>query len=338
VVVNRAEVMPGDFARHRELRLPTDELAAAVREAAGEDRADFVDAARAAEVLFANSIAANMLMLGFAAQKGALPVSCEAVEEAIRLNGQAVRMNVDAFRWGRRAAHEPQAVADLVAGRGRGAARDQARTPDEIMSVRKDFLAVYHNRFYAERFAGRIAAIAARENEVAGAPGELTETAARQLFKLMAIKDEFEVARLYTSPDFRRQLEDEFESWRKIEFHLAPPVLARKDSRGRPKKTVFGPWMMTGFALLSRLKPLRFSPLNPFARHPDRRLDLETLALYEGDLDRIAATADADNLADATRLAAWPEEIAGYGPVRVKSIEEAMARRADHNPVFKAKI
>jgi indolepyruvate ferredoxin oxidoreductase len=338
VIVNKAEVMPGDFARHRDFRLPTDRLVAAIREAAGETTPFFVDAARIAEVLFANSIAANMFMLGIAAQQGGLPVSTEAIEQAIRLNGQAVEMNVAAFRWGRRMAHDPDQVTDMINARDRGANRKLAQTLDEIISVREDFLAVYHNRSYAKRFRDRIDAIAARESALTKAPGALTETAARQLFKLMAIKDEFEVARLYTSPEFGRQLAGEFDSWQKLEFHLAPPILGRKDSNGRPKKSVFGPRMMTVFALLSRLKPLRFSPLNPFARHPDRRLELETLTLYEADLDRIAANAGKDTIADAARFAAWPDGIAGYGPVRVKSIEEAMAHRSDFNPVFKAKI
>jgi indolepyruvate ferredoxin oxidoreductase len=338
VVVNKAEVMPGDFARHRDFRLPTDRLVSAIREAAGESRLQFIDAARIAEALFANSIAANMFLLGVAAQQGGLPVTAEAVEQAIRLNGQAAEMNIAAFRWGRRMAHDPAAIDDLMRARGKGGERKLAQTLDEVISVREDFLAVYHNRAYAQRFRDRIEAIAARERAVAKGPGALTETAARQLFKLMAIKDEFEVARLYASADFRRQLEGEFDDWRKLEFHLAPPILGRKDSSGRPKKSVFGPRMMTVFAILSRLKPLRFSPLNLFARNPERRMELETLALYEADLDRIAANVDKDNIAAAARLAAWPEGIAGYGPVRVKSIEEAMARRADHNPVFKTKI
>ncbi len=115
-------------------------------------------------------------------------------------------------------------------------------------------------------------------------------------------------------------------------------MLGAKDARGNPKKSGFGPWMMKAFAVLSRLKSLRFSPLNVFARHPDRRLELDTLKLYEADIDRIAATADDKSLDAAIRLAAWPEEIAGYGHIRVDSIGEAMARRAESNQPFQAKI
>ncbi len=338
VVVSRAEVMPGDFARHPDYRLPTDKLVAAIRKAAGSKTLHFVDAARAAHAIFANTIAANMFMLGFAAQKGGLPVSAEAVEQAIRLNGQAVDMNIGALRWGRRAAHDPAAIEALLAEKGKKDGGALARTPDEIIAKRAEFLTGYHNAAYADRYRARIAAVAARESEIAGKPGVLTETAARQLFKLMAIKDEFEVARLYTLPDFRRQLEGEFSSWKKLEFHLAPPILGKKDAKGNPKKTVFGPWMMTVFGVLSRLKSLRFSPLNVFARNSERRLELETLALYEGDLDRIATMADDTSLAEATRLAAWPENIAGYGHIRTQSIGEAMTRRAESNQPFQAKI
>ena len=264
--------------------------------------------------------------------------STHAIEQAIRLNGQAVEMNVAAFRWGRRMAHDPKAITDMMNARGRGADRKIAQTLEEIISVREDFLAVYHNRSYAKRFRERIDAIAARESALTKAPGALTETAARQLFKLMAIKDEFEVARLYSGPEFRHQLEGEFQNWRKLEFHLAPPILGERDARGVPKKRVFGPRMMTMFSILSRLKSLRFSPLNIFAHHPERRRDFETLDIYERDLDRIAAMADRDNLSEIAAFATWPADIAGYGHVRMRSIDEAMARRAEFNQPLKAKI
>jgi indolepyruvate ferredoxin oxidoreductase len=338
VVINTAEVMPGDFERHREYQLPTDKLTAALTKAAGRKHLHFIEAARAAEAIFANTIAANMFMLGFAAQKGGLPVSPEAVEEAIRLNGQAVTMNTEAFRWGRRAAHDPAAIEELLAAKRGRSGREPARTLDEVIDRRAEFLTGYQDAAYAQRYRDRIAAVAARERAIAGEAGALTETAARQLFKLMAVKDEFEVARLYTQPEFRRQMASEFSSWRKIEFHLAPPILGKTDSRGGPKKTVFGPWMMKAFAVLAPMKRLRFSPLNIFARHPDRKLEWETLAEYERDLDRIAALADEVNLAGVIELAAWPEDIAGYGHVRAKSIEAAMTRRAEHNRAMKAKI
>jgi indolepyruvate ferredoxin oxidoreductase len=338
VVVNKAEIMPGDFARHREYRLPTEALVEALRKAAGKKRLHLIDAAKAAEAIFANTIAGNMFMLGFAAQQGGLPVSTGAIEEAIRLNGQAVAMNVDAFRWGRRAAHDPAAVEALIEAKRSRGGREIAQTLDDIIDRRANFLTGYHDDAYAQRYRDRIAAVAARESALAGEPGKLTETAARQLFKLMAVKDEFEVARLYTLPDFRRQLEGEFSSWRKIEFHLAPPILGKTDSKGRPKKSVFGPWMMKAFGVLAPMKRLRFSPLNLFARHPDRKLEWETLDRYERDLDRIAELADKSGLAAATEFVSWPEDIAGYGHVRAKSIEEAMARRGAHSPAFKGKI
>jgi indolepyruvate ferredoxin oxidoreductase len=336
-VVNRAEVMPGDFARHREYRLPTDSLVAAIRKAAGTRRLEFVDAGRVAEALFANSIAANMFMLGHAAQKGGLPVSCEAVEEAIRLNGQAVQMNVDAFRWGRRIAHDPDAAADILT-RSEGGRREIATDIDEIVRKRVAFLTDYHSADYAYRYKKRIDAISERETAIIGKPASLTGTAARQLFKLMAMKDEFEVARLFAAPSFKAQLDSEFSAYGKIEFHMAPPAFGARDAAGNPRKMVFGRWMMPVLKALSHLKFLRFSPVNVFAWTAERKLERDTLATYEKDLERIAALLEESNAADVAELISWPEDIAGYGHVREKSIREALAQRAARMPAFKGKI
>ncbi|TCD11385.1 indolepyruvate ferredoxin oxidoreductase family protein [Oricola cellulosilytica] len=338
-LVNKAEVMPGDFARHREFRLPTDRLIESIREAVGDERLHFLDASRAAEALFANSIAANMFMLGHAAQLGGLPVSCEAVEEATRLNRQAIEMNIAAFRWGRRAAHDPAAITKLLETKSSTADRSPiARTLDDVIARRAEFLTDYHDALYAGRYLERIDAVKARETEISGKPGVITETVARQLFKLMAIKDEFEVARLYTTSSFKAQLEREFETFDKLEFHLAPPILGAKDASGHPRKSVFGPWMMGAFKVLARLKRLRFTRLNVFARTAERKLERATLDTYEKDIDRIAAMLDGKNAAAAAELAAWPEEIAGYGHIREKSINAALALRASQAVPFKAKI
>ena len=328
-LANTAEVMPGDFTRDADFSLPVERLKRGIVKAVGEERARFIDATRAAETLFGNAIAANMLMLGMASQAGGLPLSPEAVERAIALNGQAVEMNVAAFRWGRRAAHEPELVRALVEAAHAGV-DDQAISPtlDDAVSRRSDFLTAYQSKRYARRYLKRIEALREAERRVSGAPGAVTQAAARGLFKLMAAKDEYEVARLYTDGSFLKQLSSEFGSWDRLEFHLAPPILGRKDEAGRPRKSRFGPWMMTGFSVLSKLRFLRGTPLDPFARTEERKAERRVLAEYEATLDRVARELSAANSAAAAELLAYPEAIRGYGHVRAASMEKAAGKRA----------
>ncbi len=287
-VANTAEVMPGDFARSADFSLPVERIKKAIRTAAGEERAHFFDATAAASTLFGNSVAANMFMLGYAYQLGGLPLSAESIERAIALNGQAVAMNVDAFRWGRRAAHDPEHVRSMMDAQRKPAAR-LAQSLDEIVEARAEFLTAYQNAAYAERYRARVAQVRAAEDKAAPGSTVVSEAVARNLFKLMAVKDEYEVARLYTDGSFRRQLAAQFSDWERLEFHLAPPVLGRKDAEGRARKSSFGPWMMTGFRVLAAFKGLRGTAFDPFGRTAERRMERRLLADYEADLDRIVA-------------------------------------------------
>ena len=321
-VVNTAEVMPGDFARSADFSLPAERIKRAIRKAAGEEHAFFFDATRTATALFGNSVGANMFMLGYACQHGGLPVSVEAIEKAIELNGQAIAMNLAAFRWGRRAAHDPAAVQALV-GKAGAEGLPKADGLDEIVARRADFLAAYQNAAYAQRYRDRIAAVRAAEEKASPGSTVVSEAAARSLFKLMAIKDEYEVARLYTDGSFKRQLASEFQSFERLEFHLAPPILGRKGSDGKPRKSSFGPWMMTGFRLLAALKGLRGTPLDVFGRTAERRMERRLLAEYEADLALIAGRLSADRVEAAAALASVPQLVRGFGHVK-----EANARKA----------
>ncbi|MGN6550859.1 MAG: indolepyruvate ferredoxin oxidoreductase family protein [Pararhizobium sp.] len=329
-LANTAEVMPGDFTRNADFFLPSERLKRAIVKAAGAEQAFFFDATRTAEVLFGNAIAANMMMLGMAAQAGALPLSTEAIEKAIALNGQAVPMNVVAFRWGRRAAHEPDFVRALV-DEAHAPAADQklSQSLDEVIARRVDFLTRYQSRRYARRFEGRIGALRKAEEQASGKAGPVTEAAARALFKLMAIKDEYEVARLYTDGSFMAQLSAEFAGWERLEFHLAPPILGRKDNRGRPQKTVFGPWMMRGFAALANLRQLRGTPLDVFSYTGERRTERAALAEYEAVVDRVSGTLSPANAAAAAELLAYPMALRGYGHVRAASMAVARAKKTE---------
>jgi indolepyruvate ferredoxin oxidoreductase len=265
-------------------------------------------------------------MLGFAYQHGGLPVAAEAIEKAIELNGQAVAMNVAAFRWGRRAAHEPSAVQKLVEQSAKPAEK-LAETLDEIIGRRAAFLAAYQNEAYAQRYRSRIATVRAAEEKAAPGSTAVTEAAARGLFKLMAIKDEYEVARLYTDGSFGRQLAAEFQSFEKLEFHLAPPILGRKGADGKPRKSSFGPWMMSGFRLLAALKALRGTAFDVFGYSAERKLERRLLADYEADLDLIARKLAAGRIEAAAALASVPQLIRGFGHVKQANAAKAAAER-----------
>jgi indolepyruvate ferredoxin oxidoreductase len=327
-VANTAEVMPGDFTRSTDFSLPTERLKRAIRQAVGDERAHFFDATKTATTLFGNSVGANMFMLGFGYQHGGLPVSSEAVEKAIELNGEAVKMNLQAFRWGRRAAHDPETVR-MMASRAQGGEKPAlAQTLDEIVARRVEFLTAYQSAAYAKRFGDRIARL--REAEARAVPGStaVSEAAARSLFKLMAIKDEYEVARLYTDGSFRKQLAAQFQDFDRLEFHMAPPILGRTGADGLPRKSSFGPWMMKAFGVLASLKGLRGTPLDVFGYSAERRMERRILAEFEADLDLIEAKLSAATIEAAVALASVPMLIRGYGHVKAANAEKAAAERA----------
>jgi len=327
-VANTAEVMPGNFTRMADFSLPTERLKRAIREAVGDDRAHFFDATRSAATLFGNSVGANMFMLGFACQYGGLPVTPEAVERAIELNGEAVKMNISAFRWGRRAAHDPETVRRLVASVEGPGKPSLSQTLDEIVTRRVEFLTAYQNAAYARRYAERIGRLRQAEDRAVPGSTAVTEAAARSLFKLMAIKDEYEVARLFTDGSFRKQLAAQFQDFDRLEFHLAPPILGRKGSDGLPRKSSFGPWMMKAFGVLASLKGLRGTPLDVFGYTAERRMERGLIAEYEADLALIEANLSPGKTEAAVALASVPTLIRGYGHIKNENRVKAEGERS----------
>ncbi len=322
-IANTAEVMPGDFTRNADFSLPVERLKRSIVKAAGAEQTAYFDATAAATALFGNAIGANMFLLGFAFQRGGLPLSAAAIEKAIRLNGQAVDMNIAAFRWGRRAAYDPQTVRDRIEEATKSTpAQTLSTSLDEVVERRQHFLKDYQNDAYAIRYRQRIDRLRKAEEAAGGEAASVTETAARGLFKLMAIKDEYEVARLYTDGRFAAQLGSQFESWDRLEFHMAPPLLAETDGDGRLKKRSFGPWMMRLFPLLAGLRGLRGTPFNLFGYQHERRVERRLLRDYEGLIDTVIDRLDASNSDAAAKLLAYPERIRGYGYVKALSIEE----------------
>jgi indolepyruvate ferredoxin oxidoreductase len=331
MVVNSAEVLPGEFTRNADFSLPTARLKRAIATAAG-GAAHFVDASRIAAAVAGQTIAANMVMLGYAYQLGALPLSAHAIETAIALNGEAAAMNTAAFRWGRCAAADPAAVEKLAAPAAGTLtdARVLSETFDQMVARRVDYLTAYQNAAYGQRYRERVEAAKAAEAAKAPAKCGLAEAVARNLFKLMAYKDEYEVARLYGNGEFLRQVAQEFDGERlRFAFHLAPPLLARRDRHtGEPRKITFGPWMLSGFRLLMRLKFLRGTAFDPFGYGAERRTERKLVADYEATLAELLGKLNPDNHHLAVGIAAIPEKIRGFGHVKMRHLAAAKADEA----------
>ena len=332
MVVNTAEFLPGEFTRNADFSLPTERLKRAITADAGRDKTHFIDASRLATALFGQSIGSNMLLVGYAYQLGAIPLSAAAIERAIELNGEAVAMNKAAFHWGRRAAVDRAQVEALAkpATAMTSDALHLSESLDETVGRRVKFLAAYQNAAYAARYRDRVEK--AKSAEAALAPGKcgLADAVARYLFKLMAYKDEYEVARLYTDGSFLAQVENTFAGDNlRLEFHLAPPLLARRDkTTGLPRKMSFGAWLLPAFRLLAKFKFLRGTPFDPFGRSVERRTERKLIADYEAMLDKVLASLTPDNHPIAVGLAAIPEKIRGFGHVKQRHLAVAKADEA----------
>ncbi len=337
VVVNTAESLPGDFTRNADFSLPVERLKRAILSAAGRDNTHLVDATAAATTFLGNAIAANMFMLGYAWQFGGVPLSRASLLRAIELNGEAVAMNQKAFELGRRAAHDPAAlVAALAQAKAPTQARHLSETLEEIIARRAGHLAAYQNDAYAGRYRDLVAKVQAKEAALLPGQSALSESVARYLFKLMAYKDEYEVARLYADGAFQKQVAATFERDSasgkplRYEFHLAPPLLAKRDPHtGLPRKISFGPWMMSAFGLLAKLKGLRGTAFDVFGYSQERRTERRLIADYEALIAEILERLNPQNHALCVALAAIPEKIRGFGHVKERHLQQAKAEEAE---------
>ncbi|WP_158968757.1 indolepyruvate ferredoxin oxidoreductase family protein [Chachezhania sediminis] len=317
VVLNRAEMPTGDLVLHRDADLKIDARERLIGRTVGAENMLAFDANRVSEKLMGDSVFANIMAMGAAFQQGMVPVSEVALKQAILLNGVAVDKNAMAFDLGRVLAARPQALAEYLDETPKA-----AETAQDLIDARAAFLEDYQNRAYADRYRARLDRFqSALPADAGDAP---VISAARSLFKLMAYKDEYEVARLMTSTGFARELHDTFEGDFAVNYHFAPPLLnTGQDARGRPLKKTFGPWMQKPLKMLARMKTLRGSAFDPFSYTEDRKLDRALLDWFERVLTRVEQTYAADPQA-ARALLAMPMDIRGYGPVRHAAAEKIM--------------
>ncbi len=340
MVINTAEFLPGDFTRNADFSLPTERLKRAIVADAGRDKTHFVDASRAANALLGNTVGANIFLVGYAYQLGALPLAAASIEQAIELNGEAVEMNKAAFHWGRRAAVEPAAVEALVkpAPDATSDARKLSQSLDETVERRVAFLTAYQDAAYAARYRRWVDKVKAIEAARGGGKSGLADAVARYLFKLMAYKDEYEVARLYADDAFAKQVKHELGGEHlRLHVHLAPPLLARADKiTGEPRKITFGPWIFPVFKLLAKFKFLRGTAFDPFGYSVERKTERALVRDYETMLEEVLPKLNAGNHHIAVGLAAIPEKIRGFGHVKLRHLKAAKADEAALLDQFRA--
>jgi indolepyruvate ferredoxin oxidoreductase len=330
VVLNAHEKLSGEFTHNVDFSFPTQRIIKTLTERAGADRTSILEAEKLAVALFGDAIASNMFMLGFAFQNGGLPLTHEALVKAIEMNGVAVPMNRAAFEWGRVAAHD----ASLLPQANPAAKQELdhhviSETLDEIIARRVDRLVDYQNEAYADRFAIRIERIRALGND------DLTETVAKSLYKLMAIKDEYEVARLFSNGAFNTQLNTTFESYERVTYHLAPPLLSRRNENGELIKKEYGPWMAKAYARLAKLRFLRGTILDIFSYTSERKMERKLIGEFEEVLDTIERDYNAENAAAAVELARYPDLVRGYGHVKEANVEIAHSAKRERLAGFK---
>ncbi|MGF7133266.1 indolepyruvate ferredoxin oxidoreductase [Paraburkholderia sp. EB58] len=331
MLVNTHEVMTGEFTRHPDLKFPSPELRAGITDAVGSDCVEFVDATRYALNLFGDTIAGNMFMLGYAYQRGLIPISSEAIDAAIELNGAGVQLNKEAFLWGRRAALSPSSAERvLVAAKPMRESLQISTSLDELIERKVTFLSEYQNTAYGKRYRTLVNRVREWERIVMPRQDAVTRAVANGYFKLLAYKDEYEVARLHSSPEFVESLKQQFEGDFRIAFNLAPPGLTGRDElTGEPRKKEYGAWILPVFRTLAKLKVLRGTPLDVFGYTAERRMERGLIIRYEQTVDEIIRHGTACNYQAVVRAASMVEKIRGYGHVKERNFKSVDAEWTD---------
>jgi indolepyruvate ferredoxin oxidoreductase len=328
VVVNLHEQPTGTFAQQRDWEFPAEQVRSLIAEAVGgEAGVDFIDATKLATALMGDSIAANLFMMGYAWQKGLIPLSEASLLRAIELNGVAVGSNKRSFLWGRRAAVDLKRV-EKTATPAQAIVVQMPQSLDSVIKKRVEFLTGYQNAAYAAQYLELVEKVRAAEG-AHQLGNKLSMAVAKSLFKLMSYKDEYEVARLYTDGRFVEQLKTQFEGDFSLKFNLAPPLFAKKDAKGHLVKAEFGSWMWSAFKLLAKLKGLRGGAFDLFGYTAERKMERALITEYRGMIEGVLRSLDASNHATAVELASLPEQIRGFGHVKEKAVAEYRARQAE---------
>ncbi|MCD6071613.1 MAG: pyruvate ferredoxin oxidoreductase, partial [Microvirga sp.] len=318
-VMNTAEMPTGDVVRFRDADLASRTRLRSIERVIGADNMATVNANALAETLLGDTVFANVMMLGFAWQQGLVPVSLNALMRAIELNGVAVERNRQAFAWGRLLSAEPAVVHEIANDKP-----EEPETLDQVIARRVAFLTSYQDALYAGRYETTVARV--RKAEAALGSDALTDAVARSLFKLMAYKDEYEVARLHMETGFLDKLQQEFDGDFTVKYHLAPPLLSSKlDARGRPKKRAFGQWIQTPMRVLARMKIVRGTPFDIFGYTAERRTERALIGWYEAQVERMLESLDAQRFTSLLAIAKAPMDIRGYGPVKEAAIHKVQA-------------
>ncbi|MGA2291186.1 indolepyruvate ferredoxin oxidoreductase family protein [Bradyrhizobium sp.] len=320
-VVNTAEMPTGDIVRHPDASLDAPLRAESIARVIGPGHVTSLDANQLSDRVFGDTVFANVIMLGAAWQRGLVPVSSDALMRAIELNGVAVEQNQRAFACGRLAVADQNFALSL-----QGPAPPE-ESLDQIVARRADFLTAYQDAEYAARYRQFVTGVGVGEQARVPQSQAFTIAVARALFKLMAYKDEYEVARLHTETGLQEKLRQEFEGDFKIKYHLAPPILpAGRDARGRPLKRSFGPWIEPAFRVLARLKSLRGTRLDIFGYAHERRMERALIPWYQALVTELMPHLRADTIPRLVEIAALPMEIRGYGPVKNAAVEKVQAK------------
>ncbi len=319
VILNSQKNQTAQFVLNRDADIHDGLISRNISHMVGEEQLDRVDAAKMATALMGDSIATNMFLFGYSWQKGKIPLSLAAILRAIQLNGVAIESNIQSFNWGRIAAADMTLVEQSLPHPVKGDAI--LTTLDDIVAYRADYLTDYQDQALARRYRDRVDRIRILERRLDIQNDDLSCAVARNYFRLLAVKDEYEVARLYTNGAFERKIRRQFDGDFKIRFHMAPPLLSRKDRKGHLRKREFGGWIFRALKILARMRGLRGTMFDIFGRTAERRMERKLIRDYEALLDEFEKTLTREKIFIAISLASIPSEIRGFGHVKEEAFK-----------------